>query len=245
MKVKCPRCGIKEELVNNKCTICDFIVEERQNREENDSNPKSSVEYSHKSALSKPFNEKIYKVTILVLVVLVIGFAYLYWNNHSSSEAEKVAIKKQVDDERDAAIKLSRAKTNAEQKTLQDNHVRPDVKNDSANANNSSENNNTSQFNQLSELKKKIEEKKLCARLFGELRDISDDDIELIKNRGKIKSQELSTQKTAIINNWSDSILQERTQDMKDKMKEIDIRYTLNNEKRDKIEQELKINNCK
>ena len=246
---ECPKCRAIYEKVekwhNEKERKTQLLEEERQNREENDSNQKLSLEDSHKSALSKPFNEKTYKITILVLVILVIGFAYLYWNNHSSSEAEKVAIKKQVDAERDAAIKLSRAKINTEQEPLQDNNVRPDVKNDSANANNSSENNNTNQFSKLSELKKKIEGRELCARLFLELHNLANENIELATNRHKIRVQELDTLRIAVTNKWPESVQRERTQDMKDKGKELDIRYSLNKEKQSKIDQELNINNCK
>ena len=72
MKVKCPRCGMKEEVINNKCPICDLPL---------DSSP------------SKPVNIKIYKIAIPILAVIVIGLAYLYWSNHSITQAGKDAYK--------------------------------------------------------------------------------------------------------------------------------------------------------
>lgn len=68
MKVKCPRCGMKEEVINNKCPICDLPL---------DPSP------------SKPVNKNVYVTMILILLVIIACLAYLFWNNKSSSKVEK------------------------------------------------------------------------------------------------------------------------------------------------------------
>src|ERR1035437_8878760 len=117
MKVKCPRCGFKGEIVEGKCQICELAL-------------------GHNA--SKPPNKKVYITLILILLVIIACLTYLYWNNKSSSEAEKVAIQKQFDAEKEAATKAATAKMNAEQKTVRDNNVRPDVKSNTPDRNNSS-----------------------------------------------------------------------------------------------------------
>lgn len=58
-KVKCPRCGVKEEVVNGKCQICDLSL---------DSSPPK-------------ISKKIRAVALLIFVVIISGFAY-YGFNH-------------------------------------------------------------------------------------------------------------------------------------------------------------------
>lgn len=62
MNVKCPRCDYKGEVVDGKCSVCGLSVE---------------------SSASKPLNKKKYLNIILsILVIILVGFAYRYVNNH-------------------------------------------------------------------------------------------------------------------------------------------------------------------
>jgi len=221
MKIKCPRCGYKGEVLNNKCLVCELPLE---------SNP------------SKPFNEKIYKVAILVLVVLVIGFAYLYWNKHSLSKAENEVIKKQFDVKKDNDSKISSTKLEAEQRLPRDQIDKPAVKKDVFISNSSSE---ADIKNQMNKLAKEIERKRLCISLFQEAHDMANESIRLTDLWLNLQLQEINMMKVSTMNNWPKSVLLEKTQNIKAQMNEMDLKISLLRENRRKNEREIEINNCK
>lgn len=82
-----------EEWLNKKERGRPLLKTGQQSPEENILDPKSSIEDSQKSKVSKPVNVKIYKIAILALAVIVIGFAYLYRGNHTITQAGKDAYK--------------------------------------------------------------------------------------------------------------------------------------------------------
>ena len=60
MKVKCPRCDYKGEVVDGKCSVCDLPIE---------------------STASK-IPKNIYEIAALILVVIIVVFASIYVKNH-------------------------------------------------------------------------------------------------------------------------------------------------------------------
>lgn len=227
MKIKCPRCGIKGEVVDNKCPICDLPLE---------SNP------------TKSFNGKAYKVGILILVVLVAGFAYLYWNNHSSYEAEKVVIKKQADAEKEATAKKIKAQTEipigigkADLQKPQNEINGSDTKKNAVNENNASTEVN---INQLNTLKMEIEKKRLCADLFLEAYNISNEYVRIITIRHEIKKKSLAALKSAVINNMPQSYMIKIQEDEMIEQKPVVEKLSQLDNRRLQINTEKKINNC-
>jgi uncharacterized membrane protein YvbJ len=72
MNIKCPRCGVKGQIVNNKCNVCEYEIDATE------------------SASSK---KKIYFVSILTFVALIlIGFIFLKSSIRDTSSPSKAYV---------------------------------------------------------------------------------------------------------------------------------------------------------
>jgi len=97
---------------------------------------------------------------------------------------------------------------------------------------------------ELNEINNKIKEKTKCIGLFQEMRDLDNEKIALMKRRYELHEQEFEIMKECAINNSPNSVWQERTQYVRDKIKEVEIENSLLWDKMIKNERESKINNC-
>ncbi|NPU86408.1 MAG: hypothetical protein HPY65_18170 [Syntrophaceae bacterium] len=96
MKIKCPRCGYKGELINSKCQICDLHIEP--------SSPTKSKKY--------------YIISVFVFALLAIVITYLKLNNYVlikkdivlSKESKHITSNIQKNDNPDVVAKTDQAK---------------------------------------------------------------------------------------------------------------------------------------
>jgi hypothetical protein len=79
MKVKCPRCGIKEEMVDGKCSVCDLPLEVQ-----------SSLLVKFRSM--NPVKKAFILIVGLIIVVLLVVTSNKLKNNEPKSEPDKLIL---------------------------------------------------------------------------------------------------------------------------------------------------------
>lgn len=104
MEVKCPRCGFKGELVDNKCQICEL-----------DLDPNSI----------RTLSDRIYRSIIPVSLVIICLFAYLFWGGNTSPKAQKTQIKEPIKIAKQmSATEVKSSQFDSQQNEFKDNQGR-------------------------------------------------------------------------------------------------------------------------
>jgi hypothetical protein len=107
--------------------------------------------------------------------------------------------------------------------------------------------NNIAVYNlkELDESNIKPKETQTCISLFHEKSNMVNENIALAERRRELDMQYVNIMRDCTRNNSLQSVCQERTQNVRDRIKEVDIENSLLSEKEIENEKERRINNCK
>ena len=116
---------------------------------------------------------------------------------------------------------------------------------DTTNTNNSSDNIVVNKLKEPDETNKKLEETQTCIHLIHEMNDMVNENIALAKRRQELDMQYVDIMIDCTRNNLPQSVCQERTQYVQERIREVDVDNSLLSEKEIKNEEEKRINKCK
>ena len=113
------------------------------------------------------------------------------------------------------------------------------------NTNNSSDNIVVNKLKEPDETNKNQEETQTCIRLSDEMNNMVNENIALAKRRQELYMQYVDIVRGCTRDNLPQSVCQERTQYVQERIKEVDVDNSLLGEKEIKNEEEKRINKCK